>query len=425
MLHTEIEKHFPFNATVNILDAAFFGLGLGLASYVTIVPLFVADLTDSTVLIGLIAALQAIGWQLPQVFFANVVSRLKRFKPMVILFTSTERFPYFGMALLAMFASEMDNNLVLLLLFVLIIIQTFGGGITANAWLSMVSKVIPNRRRGTFFGIHGAASHLMTGIGAVAAGYILGNLVFPGNFALCFFLAGIFMTVSWGFLAATREPDHAVSATKENQPNLFQNLKYVLKMDKNFRWFLLVRGLSQLATMAIAFYTVYALRQFDMSPQTAGFMTGLLAFTQTASSVVMGWAGDRWGHVRMLTLANIAMALSALIAILATDLIWFYLVFALAGIMLNAQWSTLILITFNFGSVEERPFYIGLSSSLTAPIVLISPILGGFLADTVGFGVTFGICIIAALIAIFISEVIMEDPAIKAKRKPKPTEVTA
>lgn len=419
MLYAEIEKHFPFNATVNILDAAFFGLGLGLASYVTIIPLFVADLTDSTVLIGLIAALQAIGWQLPQVFFANIVSRLKRYKPMVILFTSTERFPYFGLVLLALFVPRLDNNLILILLFILIIIQTFGGGITANAWLSMVSKVIPSRRLGTFFGIHGAASHLMTGIGAVAAGYILGNWVFPGNFALCFLITGISMTVSWGFLAATREPQHELTQTDSAQSNLWQNLIRVMRTDGNFRWFLLVRGLTQLATMAIAFYTVYALRRFDMSPQTAGFMTGLLAFTQTASSVVMGWAGDRWGHVRMLSLANIAMALSAAIAMLANDLIWFYLVFALAGVVLNAQWSTLILITFNFSGIEERPFYIGLSSSLTAPIVLISPLLGGFLADTVGFGVTFAICIVAALAAILIAEVVMEDPAQKRKRKGK------
>ena len=35
-----------FNATVNILDGAFFGAGLGFASVTTIIPLFVSLLTN-------------------------------------------------------------------------------------------------------------------------------------------------------------------------------------------------------------------------------------------------------------------------------------------------------------------------------------------------------------------------------------------
>ena len=47
MWQQEIRRHTRFNFTVNVLDGAFFGLGVGFASTVTIIPLFVNSLTDS------------------------------------------------------------------------------------------------------------------------------------------------------------------------------------------------------------------------------------------------------------------------------------------------------------------------------------------------------------------------------------------
>ncbi|MFA9403505.1 MAG: hypothetical protein ACERKY_10620, partial [Anaerolineales bacterium] len=55
-----------FNASVNILDGAFFGAGLGFASFTTVIPLFVSLLTNSPILIGLAPAIHSLGWQLPQ-----------------------------------------------------------------------------------------------------------------------------------------------------------------------------------------------------------------------------------------------------------------------------------------------------------------------------------------------------------------------
>jgi len=87
-------KHLRYNITVNVLDGSFFGFALGFASYVTVIPLFLSQLTDSAILIGLIPALHSFGWQFPQLFTANWVSRLRRFKPAVLFFTIQERLPF-------------------------------------------------------------------------------------------------------------------------------------------------------------------------------------------------------------------------------------------------------------------------------------------------------------------------------------------
>jgi len=80
-------KNFPFNFIVNVIDGGFFGLGLGFASFSTVLPLFVSNLTNSAILIGLIPAIHIVGWQLPQLFTAQRVAQQKRYKPMVMFFT--------------------------------------------------------------------------------------------------------------------------------------------------------------------------------------------------------------------------------------------------------------------------------------------------------------------------------------------------
>ena len=113
----EVRKHLRHNVTVNLLDGAFFGLGWGFGSIGTIVPLFVSRMTNSALLIGLIPAIHAVGWQLPQLFMANSVSRLRRYKPMVMLMTINERLPYLGLALVAWFLVSLGVKAALILTF--------------------------------------------------------------------------------------------------------------------------------------------------------------------------------------------------------------------------------------------------------------------------------------------------------------------
>src|SRR5689334_29711 len=120
---------------------------MGFASYVTIIPLFVSTLTNSSVLIGLIAAMHMIGWQLPQLLTANRVARLRRYKPMVLLMTLNERLPFFILALIAFNLPSMNRTLALGLTFIFVTWQAMGGGLTGTAWQSMIAKIMPSERR--------------------------------------------------------------------------------------------------------------------------------------------------------------------------------------------------------------------------------------------------------------------------------------
>ena len=202
-----IQKHLRFNFTIGMLDGGFFGLGMGFASFSAIIPLFVHHLTDSALLIGLVPAIHNIGWQLPQLLMAGWMSRVRRYKPLVLWMTIHERVPFLGLAVVALLVPRLSNSTILVLTFLLLIWQGCGAGLAANPWTSMISKVIPHDLLGTFFGTQSAAFNALAGTSAIFAGLILDRVAAPSNFSICFALTFVSMAFSYLFLSMTREPD--------------------------------------------------------------------------------------------------------------------------------------------------------------------------------------------------------------------------
>jgi len=398
------EKYFKHNFVVNVFDGGFFGLGMGFGSLVTIVPLFVSLMTDSAILIGLIPAIHVVGWQLPQLFTARLVARQTRYKPMVMLRTVQERVPFFGLAVIAWFLPKIGPQIALGLSFGMLVWQGLGGGFTATAWQSLVGKIIPGDRWGLFFGVQSAAASLFASVSAVLAGIILERVDTPLNYSICFLLTSAAMAISWLFLNQTREQESGIIQPHDTPRDYWRGLSQILKTDSNFRWFLVVRILAQLGTVGFSFFTVYAVRQYGIGEGTAGVLTAILMVIQTAFNPMMGWLGDLWSHRGVMGVGILAAIASTTLAWLSPGVGWFYLVFGLAGIANVAVWTISMAMTLEYGSETERPAYIGLANTLIAPTAFLSPLLGGWLADSAGYQTTFlasaigGFCTIGVLL---------------------------
>jgi MFS family permease len=383
------DKNLVYNYVVNVLDGGFFGFALGFASFTTVIPLFISTLTDSAILIGLIPAFHTVGWQLPQLFTARWISRLPRYKPYVLLATIHERIPFLGLALIAWFSQYIHNNLALIIAFIFLLWQGFGGGFTGNAWQNMIGRVIPSSYMATFFGMQSAAAYLLASGGAVVAGLMLERLESPLNYALCFLIASIFMAFSFIFIALTRESPRIITDQHIASPPLWHTITTTIKTNRNFTGFLIARILSQFGLMAFAFYVVYAVRYHGMSEYMAGVMTSVLFITQVVANPALGQLADRWSRKHVMEIGAIAITISALLAWRAPDLSWFYLVFILAGVANTSFWTISMALTLDFGTEDERPTYVGMANTLIAPGAIFAPLLGGWLADTVGFEYTF------------------------------------
>ena len=409
-----IQRNLRYNFTVNMLDGGFFGLALGFASFITIIPLFVSQMTDSALLIGLAPAIHSVGWQFPQLLTAGWVSRAKRIKPLVLQATLHERIPFIGLAVVAWFLPQLGTQTALILTFILLTWQGFGGGLTANPWTSLMTKVIPINLHSTFFGAQMAALTGMEGLSAVAAGLILDRVDGPLDFTLCFLGASAALATSYIFIALVREPQGQVRPLESKPAGFWMEAKRILKTNPNFNAFLVMRSLSQFAAMAFSFYIVYIVWTFGVSEAVAGMMTGVFMFASILASLVMGRLADRWSPRFVMIIGALAASLSASLAMLAPSASWFYVSFILASMAIVAVWTIPIPLTVQFGTEEERPYYIGLSSTLTSPATLLAPIIGGWLADTVGFQATFMVSLVCGLLMAAMLAFIVKDP----KREP-------
>jgi MFS family permease len=417
-VQSNVQQHIKHNFITNVVDGGFFGWGLGFASFVTVIPLFMSQLTDSAVLIGLVVALHNFGWQLPQVFVSGWVTRLNRYKPMVMRITLHERWPFFALAGVALLSSVINTQWAAILAVLVIAIHAFSAGLAAPAWQSMIAKVIPQDRIGTFFGSQSGAANTMSAIGAIVAGLILVSLPAPYNFALSFSLTGLLMMISMWFLGRTREPEHEVRPESVTAAFAWKPLLRILQRDTNFRWYLIVRSLSNFVWMAINFYTVYAVGRFGLDTQTVGFLPALFLISQGVAAPVLGWLGDRIGHRLVYAGGVLVMVISALLAMTAQQLPLFFVAYILAGASNAAYWSVGIALSLEFARPEEKPLYVGLINTGMAPFLLISSLIGGALADNFGYPAAFGFAAIMGLITIGVTLFLVRDP------KPLPNPIT-
>ena len=408
----QLRKHLKFNIAISMADAALFGIGWGFGSFGTVIPLFFAQMTNSAILIGLIPAIHAVGWQIPQLFTAGWVSRMRKYKPAVLMMTIHERLPYLGLMLAAWVLPVFGVKIALPLAFCMLIWQGLGSGLTANPWQSMIAKIVPAESRGTFYGAQAAVANILISFSAIGAGYLLDIIHSPLDFILCFLITSIAMGLSYFALAMTREPEDTEKEIPPENHQFWEGARDILRKDTNFVWFLVFRVVYQFATMGFAFYIVYGLRAFNMDAVTAGYLTAALTISQTVANVGMGWLGDRFGHRSMLIAGAVAVVLSSFAAWAAPSIGWLYLVFVLSGLANVSFWTIGMAMTTQFGTEIERPVYIGLANTLIAPATIIAPILGGWIADVAGYKTTFMLSAIGGLLTTLVLIFLVKNPII-------------
>jgi MFS family permease len=406
----EIQKDLKHNVIVNMADGTFFGFGLGFSSFTTMLPLFVSTLTGSALLIGLVPAIHNMGWQLPQLFTAHKISRMPQFKPYVVLMTIQERIPFLGLALVAFLLPTIGKTAALIATFILLIWQGLGGGLTANAWQNMIGKIIPSEFRATFFGFQSAGSNLLASVGAIAAGYLLENVSTPTNFMYCFLITSGLMGISYFFLTFTRETNTPAPEVEVSGGDFWRNVKTILDKDVPFRWFIISRMAMQFGMMAQAFYIIYAIRVHNLSLSEAGVMTGVLFITQVAANPILGWISDKWSRSTVLEGGALAIGAASLLAWIAPNATWFYVVIILSGMASTAFWTIGIAISLEFGTDIERPTYVGLSNTLISPSTILAPLIGGWLADFNGFATTFITATVFAIVCAVTMHLFVRDP---------------
>jgi len=377
----EVERDYRWNFSVNLVDGASFFFGVSLISSSTIVPLYISKLSDSPLPIGLASVIAQGGWFLPQLFTANAVERLPRKKPVVVsLGFFLERLPVWILAGSALVASR-SASLALALFLICYAWHQLGAGLVATSWQDLIARCFPVDRRGRFLGISLFIGTSAGILGAAFSTRILSNFGFPTNFAYVFAIAALSITVSWVFIALTREPAQPVTAPRQSSRQFWAGLLSILHKDHNFRRFLIARLTLAMGYIGAGFVTVAALQRWEVPDSTVGIYTAALLLGQAVGNLAFGLLADRYGHKLSLELSALSACLAFAIAWLAQEAEWYYLTFALLGVTLGAIIVSGILVTMEFCEPQRRPTYIGMANTGVGVASVIAPLLGMWLAS--------------------------------------------
>jgi len=331
-------------------------------------------------IIGLIAVIAQAGWQLPQLFTAHHTERLARRKPVVInLGFFTERLPVWLWPLAALIVPQ-SPVLALLMFFGAYAWHTLGAGIIAPAWQDLVARCFPVNRRGRFFGL---TTFIGTGVGAVGAilcSWILETYFFPNNFMYTFFVAAIFINLSWVFLALTREPVQPVPPPHPESDRFWVKLVGIIRREPNFRRFLQARLLMAIGMMGTGFVAVAAIQRWHVTDRTVGHYTVALLIGQAGGNLLSGFLADRFGHKLPLEVGITSAIIAFVLAWLAPSSLWYYAVFLGIGVAIGTIIVSGIMITMEFSSPAQRPTYIGISNTVVGLGGGVAPLIGGWLA---------------------------------------------
>ncbi len=400
--HAAVEKNYRHNFIIGVLDGTFFWLGTSFIAAGVILPLFVSRLTDNPLLIGLVAVINSAGFLLPQLFTANWVQHLpiKKVLPVKLGFFS-ERVPIFLLPIAMAVLVPRAPKAALTVFLLLYAWHSLGAGLIAVAWQDMIAKVIPQRRRGFYMGLTNFGGTATGVIGAAFAAWLLGRYGFPTGYVYSFALAGIFIFISWLFIAQTREVPLIHNEEPVPYRKFWSSLPALLRSDSNFRIFLLTQVVMGVAAMGWGYQAVFAAQRWNLPDSQTGAMTSAILIGQSLANLAFGPLADRKGYKIVLEIGALALAASFFITLVAPGSGWLWLAFGLRGVN-QAVVLLIMMFVLEFSTAGVRPTYIGLSNTLSGIASAVAPLIGGWLALSFGYLPVFWISILAGLVGWFL-----------------------
>lgn len=394
-VHPQVRGHFKRNFIVNTFDGVFWTLAESFVSVSAIMPVFASTLTDSAILIGLVPALIQAGWFIPQIFLAGYVNRLSRKLPFARSMAMVERLPYFLFPITAFLLHWVPKSVVIWIFMVVVALRGVASGMIALPWQEVVATIIPKPVRGRFFGVGRTLGRVFAVGGSAAAGLILAKVAYPNNFALSFLFGMFFMWVSYFFFAASIEPEPDVKEIEQPEPiekPRFLDLpafRQILEEDHNLRRYILSRIFFQMGSMAAGFYAVYGIQRFNLQDQQAAVFSGLLFASGIVGFMIWGVVGDRFGPRNILLVSDLAQTIVLILALIAPSIWVYYLIFIFYGFAQAGYMVGEMLMGMGLGPVSQRSLYIGLVRTVPGIFILVAPLIGGAIVQSIGYPVMF------------------------------------
>jgi MFS family permease len=411
------------NYRLGVLNGVLFALGDSLSSAGLVLALLVRQLGGSLALVGLLPALQIGGFLLPQLLVGGRLQAMP-YKLPLYRRAAVARMTAFSAMLVAIFGSaSLPPDISLWLIITCYCIYNFGGGTSTLAFQDVVAKVIPPRRRGSFFGTRQLFGGLLTfAIVGPLVRWLLGEsspLRFPFNYGVLGVLALISFTTGLTAFAIVKEPRQTQLGPRMRVIEGLRRAPAIMRANANYRWFIISRMLTRVGQIAEPFYIIYATEALGLPAGVAGVYLAVRALSGALSNLLWSRISERQGTRRLILLTGVLIVLAPALALAGPALsaalglgdtgllIAIGLVFLVAGVAADGAGISGNTFLLEIVPESERPTYIGLANT-TLGVVTFLPVLGGWLVANIGYSGAFAIGVAFALLGLAASTQLRE-----------------
>jgi MFS family permease len=387
------------NERYHITEGALYISTSALIPVQTMMPALIKRLGGGDVLVGAWPVVVYLAYFLPQVIAANYSGASQYRKASVIKYGFVQRLHIFVLACVIAVWGRTEPTLALTLLFLLYISNQVTSGSISPIWMDFLAKTTSPERRGKIIGWRVSLAAILALINGFILTAILSWLRFPWNYASAIGLAFLFQTSSLVAQRNVVEEIPSPVSTPVHLSDLFYRIRSLVAGNRLFGKFLIASALLTISFSSAAFFTIAAMKRFNLSEYEIGLFTVLMITGQILSGVFLGWLADTKGTKAALLICGTSLLVSIAIAWGAQSVIWYYFVFLFFGINAGAETSMRYNFAVECAPSGERPMYVGLMNAWFAPFYLITP-FAGWLSAFYGYNCIFAYSLLAGLIGI-------------------------
>jgi MFS family permease len=245
------------------------------------------------------------------VFTAPLVERMHRFKRFVCLFGTLQRLPYL-VAGLVMLLVPLDNRTLLWVVMLTPFVSGFVGGIAVQAWMEMVTRMIPPSRRASGWAIRYQISNAI-GFGAgVVVHQVLDHSPDAHGYAVLHLICFGFLVLSLAAQIFMIEPPdpHPLRLPRPSYANYLRSLPVLIASQAHLVRFIFARLTGTGYVMLVSFLSIYALNVTGAPESAKGQFVMAQMGGSILGSIFAARIGDHHGgRAAMLIARGLCVAL--------------------------------------------------------------------------------------------------------------------
>ncbi len=326
--------------------------------------------------VGLLTSLPNIIASLLQLKTADLMSLIKSRKRTITIFVLLQ-----ALTLCVIASTVLAGTASAMLFIALVILFTSFGAIATPAWGSLMSDLVPEGRRGAYFGWRSSVLGVIIVASSACAGLVLQltkRTDLAMGFTAIFGFAFLFRLVSWSFIKRMYDPESShAEGIRVSLSGFIEKLR-----GSNFaRFVLFVSLLSFSVNLASPYFAVLMLRDLKFGYLTYSIVIITANLTMYLLMGRWGRHADAVGNVRVLRFTGYIIAAIPLLWIVNRNPVFL----VAAQIVSGFAWAGFNLCASNFiydtVAPERRVRYISYFNVLNGLMISAGALIGAFLAQ--------------------------------------------